>query len=521
MKIRYALSLLTLPALALILLASCASDDSDYGTPGKNYIDLGGIEKSYNIESFSNEKLSITPTITSSFGDDDLEYLWTYYLASKGMESYYDASTNTTTYPKADTLSHDRNLDMSVGLPDGQYTLIYTVKSKSTGYSQQVVTTLSTASALADGYYVLKENGDGNTDLDLYNPTKKTLVSNILANYRGAAMPGAPRSMDLIYETPYVNSQGDKATVNTLFLATEADSMRFVSLQDASTIISPANVHYDLVEGEKPYKAIHGYFANFYATSNGVYNASASGSGIFGASNGDAASEFVTSGGSSSFYAVLYWSDAAKSIEAINYNGDKMTVASVVAGYSATGIDATCVACGHSEALAGSSYFLFRSNTTPAKYYLYTLSASSAKADIDDVREVPADSHFAKATVRAFNGKTATIAYAVDNNKLYSYDLVHESAEKELTLKGIGADEQITYVSNRYFTSSDSSFDYLVIGTQKGNAYKLYFYNMIGGEPVGDAVFTISGEGKMKSLVYVNHLITSYDNAALLPLSNY
>lgn len=135
MKIRYALSLLTLPALALILLASCASDDSDYGTPGKNYIDLGGIEKSYNIESFSNEKLSITPTITSSFGDDDLEYLWTYYLTSKGMESYYDASTNTTTFPKADTLSHDRNLDMSVDLPDGQYTLIYTVKSKSTGYT--------------------------------------------------------------------------------------------------------------------------------------------------------------------------------------------------------------------------------------------------------------------------------------------------------------------------------------------------------------------------------------------------
>lgn len=150
-------SLLALPAVALTLLASCSSDDSDYGTPGKTYLNLGGIEKSYTIESFSDQKLTITPTITSSFSDEDLEYLWTYYLSSKATASYYDPSTNTTTYPSADTLSHDRNLDMSVGLPDGQYTLIYTVKSKSTGYSQQVVTTLSTASALADGYYVLKE----------------------------------------------------------------------------------------------------------------------------------------------------------------------------------------------------------------------------------------------------------------------------------------------------------------------------------------------------------------------------
>ena len=512
-------SLLALPAVALTLLASCSSDDSDYGTPGKTYLNLGGIEKSYTIESFSGQKLTIMPTITSSFSDEDLEYLWTYYLSSKATASYYDPSTNTTTYPSADTLSHDRNLDMSVGLPDGQYTLIYTVKSKSTGYSQQVVTTLSTASALADGYYVLKENSDGNTDLDLYNPTKKTLVSNILATYRGAAMPGAPRSIDVMYATPYVNDSGDKANVNTLFLATEKDSMRFVSLQDASTIISPANVHYDVVAGEKPYRVVHGFYSNFYLTSNGVYNASTNGTGIFGANYGDGASVHVASTGQYGFGPVLYWSDAAHAIEGVNYNGDLIDVTSSVSGYSASMPDVVCLTCGHSEAASADTYFLLQSKTDATKLYLYTLTAGITDATITDVREVDANSHFAKASVRAFNGQTATIAYAVDGNKLYSYDLAHEAAEKELTPQGIGADEQMTYVSNRYFSLGETSYDYLVIGTQKGNAYKFYFYNMVGGEPVGDAVFTISGEGKMKNLVYVNHLVTSSDDASLLPLS--
>lgn len=519
MKKKYAHTLFALPAVALLFLAGCASDDSDYGTPGKTYINLDGIEKSYSIESFSNEKLTIKPSISSSFGDDDLTYLWTYYLTSKGSDSYYDPNTNTSTYPKADTLSHERNLDMPVGLPDGIYTLIYTVTSKSTGYSQQVVTSLSTASALADGYYVLKENDEGNTDLDLYRPEKESLVSDVLRNYRGAAMPGAPRNMDLIYSLPYINGSGDKSTVNALLLTTEKDSMRFISLQDAATIISPANVHYDHIQGEKPYRAAHGYFSNFFVTSNGVYNASTGGAGIFGASNGDGGSVYIASGGSSSYYALLYWSDAAHAIEAVNYNGDAMTVSSSIPDVSAIESDAVCLACGHCEAASGDTYFLLQRKSDPSKKYLFTLSATSSDAKITDVRKVPADSHFAKASVRSFNANSATIAYAVDDNKLYSYDVVRGADVKLLETKGIGEGERLTYVTNRYFSNSDLSYDYLVIGTQKDKAYKLYFYKMVGGEPVGDPVFTIAGEGKVKSLVYVNHKITAMNDASWLPLS--
>ena len=229
----------------------------------------------------------------------------------------------------------------------------------------------------------------------------------------------------------------------------------------------------------------------------------------------------MTVGSGNGFGAVLYWSDAAHAIEAVNYNGDAMQVGVskdvADAGFSATLPGAVCLACGHCENVSGNSYFLLRSRDG-AKTYLYTLSSTSTKATVESVREVPADSYFAKATVRAFNGNTATIAYAVDGNRLYSYDVAQEAPEKELTLQGIGDGETITYVSNRYFTGS-TPFDYLVVGTQKGTAYRLYFYNIIGGEPVGAPVFSFTGEGKMKSLVYVDHLVSASDGASFLPVA--
>lgn len=504
-------------AMVLTLLASCVSDDSTYGTPGKTFIRLSGIAESYSIASYSSEKLVIKPQISSSFDDNDLEYLWTYYLASKGTESTYDPNTNTTTYPKADTLSHNRDLDMPVGLPDGNYKLIYTVTSKSTGYSQHFVTALNTASALAEGFYVLKENSEGNTDLDLYNPSKKSLVSNVLQTYQGKAMPGAPRCMDVIYNMSYVDAQGNPAGANMLCLTTEADSMRFMSLQDGRTVVSPVNAHYDPVKGEIPYRTVRGWYSIYYLTSNGVYSCYTGSTGIFAFANGDPASVHVASGGNASFYAICYWSPTAHSIEALDYNGTSMPVISAVPGYEATNLQATCLDCGFCEAAGGKTYFLLQDNNDASKKLLYAIDCAMTKATISSVRAISPDSHFAKASLRAFNSRTATIGYAVDDNKLYSYNLVQEETEKQLSLQGIPADEKITFVSNRYFAGS-SSFDYLIIGTQKSGTYHLYFYNMVGGEPTGVPAFTISGEGKLKSLGYVNPLVKEGDDATLLPI---
>lgn len=506
--------------LLATLFTGCTSDDSDYGTPGKTYINLSGIDESYSVETHGTDKLVITPQISSSFADDDLEYTWAYYLTSKGQYSEYDASTNTYTYPKADTLSHSRALDEALTLPDGQYTLVYTVTSKSTGYSQSFKTSLNTASALANAFYILKENTEGNTDIDLYNPTKKTLISNVITANQGKAMSGKPRSMDVVYDMGYVDANNNKGATNSLLLTTESNNMQFMSLQDGQAFLTPSNIHYSETPGEKVYRAAGSFYYNFLVTSNGVYtgnSGSGGGTGVFGANSGDGGSVHVAPGGGNSFYALAYWSDAAHAIEAVDYNGSTMPVNSSVDGYTATVDNAICIDCGHCEAGMGDSYFILQDKTDASKKWLYTVNIGFTRATITDVRAINADTHFAKASVRAINSLTATIGYAVDGNKLYSYNLAQETAEKELTLQDLPSDETITFVSNRYYAGSPS-FDYLVIGTQKGNTYHLYFYNMIGGEPVNAPVFTISGEGKLKGLGYVNSSSKTGTDATLMPV---
>jgi hypothetical protein len=154
---------------ALMVLGACTDDDSSYGVTGKNYIHLSGVELFYDFVSFSGDKLNINPVVESDYAADDLEYTWSYYKTTDGDKSTYDATTGTFTYTKADTISHDKNLSWPVSVSDGQYTLILTVKAKSTGLSEQLTTQVNAASALSLGFYVLKENGEGNTDIDHYN----------------------------------------------------------------------------------------------------------------------------------------------------------------------------------------------------------------------------------------------------------------------------------------------------------------------------------------------------------------
>ena len=57
----------------------------------------------------------------------------------------------------------------------------------------------------------------------------------------------------------------------------------------------------------------------------------------------------------------------------------------------------------------------------------------------------------------------------------------------------------------------EKDFNYLIIGTQQGTAYKVYFYNMIGGKPYGNPVYTIVGTGKLKQVQFVSSIYDKKD----------
>lgn len=89
-----------------------------------------------------------------------------------------------------------------------------------------------------------------------------------------------------------------------------------------------------------------------------------------------------------------------------------------------------------------------------------------------------------------------------------------------MTLQGISADETITYLSyqwQEYTNDEENNFVHLVVGTQKGDTYRIYMYNIVAGEP-RDLVRTIEGQGKLKKCVYMSPVYYNAnggDNASL------
>ena len=185
----------------LLGTASCIDDESTYGD-NSVLLELSGLEDSYEVVSFSSDLLQINPVVKSSFAESDLEYAWSYYSNASVSNS---ASTDTI---KADTISREKNLSYNPAVTDGSYTLVFTAKSKSTGYRQSISTTFNASSALSRGFYVMKETADGNTDLDLYNTRLQELIPDVLTKYQGAAMRGKPRCLDVIHQQAYINEEG-------------------------------------------------------------------------------------------------------------------------------------------------------------------------------------------------------------------------------------------------------------------------------------------------------------------------
>ena len=55
-------------------------------------------------------------------------------------------------------------------------------------------------------------------------------------------------------------------------------------------------------------------------------------------------------------------------------------------------------------------------------------------------------------------------------------------------------------------------------GNTKFPQYKLYFYNIVGGEPDGVPKYTTSGKGILKSLGYIDPTVQDLDDGAVAPL---
>lgn len=487
----------------MLFFVSCFEDEGNYSYAEVEDIEIG-IEPSKIV--YVGQPLDIPITLKTAY--TDMEYEW--YMYDPKMEEKYGRDETyeaTLIGTEKDLLIPD--MDWNTGI----YTVMVKAISKSNGYAVSAKTSVEVMTELSRGFYALKEDGNGNTEVDLYNKENEPVLANLLQSRLGEALSGKPLNLGVLYGHGYINPETDEMiTCNTVAVTTEAGKISFFRTDNLLKVHDEADIRYGgMDEGEKPLSAFTFGLSNFLITNKkvaGTYASSSSmgSTGIFGTTSGTGASRFFMQDGSMLVY---YWNEDEQRIDYLDmYSfGHGFYGEFKDNGFSTKGME--CIACGSSQAsktLGVVNFFLLKDAS--GKKWLYRLGTDDLGIpQIAETLELASDSKFANATHYATNELSATFVYYVYDNKLYVFNLDgNVEDDKEIPLAGIPSDEPITYLSYQYMNStidSEYNFTHLVVGTQKGNTYKVYMYDISAGFPQSLAR-SFSGEGRLVSVNYIS-----------------
>lgn len=487
-----------LSSLVVFLFSACFQDEGNYDYVGIEDITISNVEKAYQVITFAGRHLEIEPAITSKY--EDLEYEWYMYDKKKDEDYHTDEYA-------AELIGTEKNLSYEVSEKEGAYVVMLKVTSKSNNYSVYAKTTMEAVTEYTRGFYVMKENADGDTDLDIYSGD--FFFSDLLKFKYGKAVSGSPLHLDVLYQQAFIDPETEQSDgANTLCITTKSGEVVSFRTSDLVRVMDRSTMFYEPMAEDIPYRMVRGLYSNYYVSNTGIYS-------IYGADTMPSSGQFgdatTESGGSvhalvgAEGYYLISWSEIDHMFDVVDING--------YGGYMSDegvspvrDLDYECITAG-TNSINGNEihYFLMQSKSNPDEKSLFYLKEKAYSWIISKVVKLDPSSKFANGTCYAVNGQTATLAYSINGNKLYAYDLAN-GTERELTLEGLGAG-QITYISNLFWDHPDDQdyyFDYFMVGTQDGNTYHLYMYNMVGGQPNGKPVITYTGTGKLAGVQYVS-----------------
>lgn len=511
-------------AAALSTVAqSCYKDQGNYDYKSIGEVTIENIDPELSCVAYI-DNLDIKPRITTTgTPESELQYTWTMSLS-------YSNPNNEAVDIKIDTIARTKELNMPVELYPGDYFLYFRVDDPATGMYQYVRSTLKVTTEYMTGFYVAKEMPGNTADVDLHRPQKedKTYpdpILNIISQREGAHLPGKPVSMGLSTCYSYYRPEiSDYEFIRTLNLATEND-IRIYSTVDMEPVYTLQTMFMgEVPSGEKPLY-LRNQGANVGYLSTGGYYSSyqflpwMAGSGKFGfpSSIGDDHINYDPYIPNPNCMAICegewdlgfyFFDDLKGRFLTSNFNGIVNEYQYAEADpYKPTGIEHELIYYGGNYiGGAGNAYAVFNDKENPAKRHLYLMNPKSSEYSnpITNVLTLEPGTPMNDAKLYAVSERTANALYFVYNDQLYIYNPADGSgADTPVELEGMGSGEHITYIVNRTWQGS-GSFDYLIIGTEKDNRYKIYLYPRIGAYPDGEPVRILEGEGKICTVHFVN-----------------
>lgn len=477
--------------LGMCLLSACFEDESVVGTEVPD-ITIGDFEESsYTRVAYVGQTLDLNPVVTSGYAEDDLSYLWT-IVPDQSQDNV------TETYEQPVEIATSKQLSYPVNIDPNEYVVRLQVTSKSNAYSVSKTVKLTVTTRFSQGFYILKEDAAGNSDLDLLL-NDGTHSADLLSQIRDeGAMKGAPLSLSMGYDHCYINEANEMDAANMICVTTKEGEIGLFRATDLKELYNRSNLLFaEMEEDEKPYMVQFGMWALHYLSNKGVRTNLC---GQMQLSSGKYGFPYISTGGSiymtRAGYNAFYWDEDGHQLYLCDYNGgvyevtDSEGMPMDLSAYE-------CIGCGTNR---GSTVLFVLQDRTTKERFIYQINSGGI---ISEMFSVSASARFAASDMLRLNGLQATYFYCVENNVLYGYDWTAQS-EKEMPLKGIGSGETITYLSNQFMTQPES-FDYLVVGTTKGgNDYTLYFYKMVGGIPDGEPVMKASGTGRVNNVRYIS-----------------
>lgn len=487
----------------LLGVSACYNEEGNYDYTEIQEIGISGIAESYTRIALQ-DTLRITPEVSIENNNEPFTYLWT-------IRSVSAANTD-----MGDTIGKDKALVYPVNLKQG----IYDIALQVTDYrnlEKIFRTQLLVETQFSRGFFVLKET-ENHTELDLHLPDQN-VISNLLEKSSGHVMEGKPNSLGFKYDYYYINPEtAAYELTNILTVCTEKDAL-ILKAEDMSVIYNHETMFVGEIPADEPlYIFCHpqglGYISN-----EGYYQSYqlppySKGSGRFGIplaieENCQPDIHTVINGTTKTVYfydrlnqrllcdswAYLY------SFEETGYHGSQPSPNHIPYQLKYLGRN--------EEGGISRGYAVFKEQT--GKHYIYELDFDLMKYydssnPIISVKEVPSTSEFNAASHYAINERGAKFIYFTANAKLYLYD-IELNTSRPLSFDGLPADEEITYLSNRFWTQEDdaeNNFNYLAIGTHKNGNYKIYLYNMLGGTPQGQPRQILKGQGKAVMMQYMS-----------------
>ena len=469
-------------------LASCYSDDSSLGDPASvPTIEIGEMAEQ-SVVSYAGNSLVIEPEVKTAYSDDDLQYTWYLYID----KSYSDDGFRGT------VIGTQKKLDYEVNLSSGVYVVTLEVKVKATGLAQYARTNLSVSTEFSDGFYILKETADGNTDLDLVT-TAGGMSTDILTKLNGEPQKGAPVSLAMVYQQNYVNPDNNEMEMANMLNIFSTGDYRAYRTEDMRQIFDTKTICYAGDDNDDVYYNItNGYNMGIMMSKKGVSSIGMKGTASLSTGKftlpfieDDVTKHVQMCGGGQSGYA--YWSNSKHSVCNIDQACINVTVLTTDSTQSQT-----CLASGLTRKGGVETVWFLTEEPGTGKRFLHMIDGKLAQPL--KIRELRPELHLSKATTVGACGGSASYIYAIDGRKLYAYGFESDT-EVEVPLPGVT--EPVDLVTNQWlslmFGDKQLNYDHLIVGSQNGDTYKLWFFdNLVGGMPTVEAYRTVTGTGKAR-----------------------